>query len=159
MDQRNKNQSSTEDKVGKKTSQEFLIKDFPNLQFYAGTMDRTTYKGCFLEIKGHFTSKEENHTTMMRKVLNQLKNTLERNLDKELFREQFIMTTDISESFVATGSSYTKLEFTLFPKRKTNKQELTLKLNEICDKVYQQAVVDNRYMDFNKQIKRGKNGK
>jgi hypothetical protein len=96
---------------------------------------------------------------MMRKVLNQLKNTLERNLDKELFREQFIMTTDISESFVATGSSYTKLEFTLFPKRKTNKQELTLKLNEICDKVYQQAVVDNRYMDFNKQIKRGKNGK
>lgn len=159
MDQKTRNQNSTEDKVGKKTTQEFIIKQFPKISFNAGTMDRTTYKGCFLEIRGHFTSKEENHTTMMRKVLNQLKNTLERNLDKELFRDKFIMTTDISDSFVATGSSFSKLEFTLFPKRKTNKEELTLKLNEMCDKVYQQAVVDNRYMEFDKTIRRGKNGK
>lgn len=151
-------QVSTEDKVVKRT-QEFHIKEYPKINFNAGTMDRTTYKGCFLEVKGHFTSKEVNHTTMMRKVLNQLKNTLERNLDKELFRDQFIMTTDISDSFVSTGSSFTKLEFTLFPKRKTNKEELTLKLNEICDKVYQQAVEENRYMEFDKTIKRKGNAK
>ncbi len=150
---------STEDKVVKKLTQEFVIKEYPKINFNAGTMDRTTYKGCFLEIKGHFTSKEVNHTTMMRKVLNQLKNTLERNLDKELFREQFLMTTDVSDSFISTGSSFSRLEFTLFPKRKTNKEELTIKLNEMCHKVYQQAVENNKYMEFDKSIKRGNNAK
>lgn len=143
----------------KKTTQEFQIKEYPKINFVAGTMDRTTYKGCFLEIKGHFTSKEVNHTTMMRKVLNQLKNTLERNLDKELFKDQFLMTTDVSDSFISTGSSFSRLEFTLFPKRKTNKEELTTKLNEMCEKVYQQAVEGNKYMDFDKTIKRKPNGK
>lgn len=143
----------------KKTTQEFQIKEYPKINFTAGTMDRSTYKGCFLEIKGHFQSKSDNHSVMMRKVLKDLSNSLERNLDQDLFRKEFIMTTDISDSFVSTGSSFTKLEFTLFPKRKTNKEELTTKLNEICDKVYQQTVVDNRYMEFDKTIKRKTNAK
>jgi hypothetical protein len=143
----------------KKLSQEFQIKEYPKINFVAGTMDRSTYKGCFLEIKGHFQSKSDNHSVMMRKVLKDLRNSLERNLDTNLFREEFILTTDISDSFVSTGSSFTKLEFTLFPKRKTDKEELTSKLNEICDKVYQQAVEGNKYMEFDKTIKRGKNGK
>ena len=143
----------------KKLSQEFQIKEYPKINFVAGTMDRSTYKGCYLEIKGHFQSKSDNHSVMMRKVLKDLRNSLERNLDTNLFREEFILTTDISDSFVSTGSSFTKLEFTLFPKRKTNKEELTSKLNEICYKVYQQAVEGNKYMEFDKTIKRGKNGK
>jgi hypothetical protein len=143
----------------KKLSQEFQIKEYPKINFVAGTMDRSTYKGCFLEIKGHFQSKSDNHSVMMRKVLKDLRNSLERNLDTNLFREEFILTTDISDSFVSTGSSFTKLEFTLFPKRKTDKEELTSKLNEICDKVYQQAVEGNKYMEFDKTIKRGKNAK
>lgn len=151
-------QVSTEDKVVKRT-QEFHIKDYPKINFVAGTMDRTTYKGCFLEVKGHFKSKMENHTTMMRKVLNQLKHGIERNMDKEFFSENFITTTNISDSFSATGSSFTTLEFTLFPKKKTDKNELTNKLNEICGKIYEEVIVDNTYMEFHKTIQRGQDGK
>jgi hypothetical protein len=143
----------------KKLTQEFPIKDYPEINFVGGTMDRSTYKGCFLEVKGHFKSKTENHHQMMRKVLNQLKHGIERNMDKDFFREQFITTTNISNSFSATGSSFTALEFTFFPKNKTNKIELTNKLNEICDKVYQEVIVDNSYMEFHKSIQRGVNGK
>jgi hypothetical protein len=150
---------STEGKVVKKTMQEFQINQYPEINFVGGTMDRTTYKGCFLEVKGHFRSKTENHHQMMRRVLNQLKHGIERNMDKDFFREQFITTTNISDSFTATGSSFTTLEFTFFPKNKTNKIELTNKLNEICDKVYQEVIVDNSYMEFHKSIQRGTNGK
>jgi hypothetical protein len=148
---------STEGKVVKKTMQEFQINQYPEINFVGGTMDRTTYKGCFLEVKGHFRSKTENHHQMMRRVLNQLKHGIERNMDKDFFREQFITTTNISDSFTATGSSFTTLEFTFFPKNKTNKIELTNKLNEICDKVYQEVIVDNSYMEFHKSIQRGTN--
>lgn len=138
----------------KKLTQEFKIKEYEQINFMAGTTDRSSYKGCYLEVKGHFKSKTENHHHMMRRVLNQLKHGIERNLDKEFFREQFITTTNISDSFTATGSSFTTLEFTFFPKNKTNKDELTNKLNEICGKVYEEVIVDNSYMEFHKSIQR-----
>jgi len=142
-----------------KKYQEFPIQDYPEINFIGGTMDRSTYKGCFLEVKGHFKSRTNNHDQMMRKVLNQLKHTIERSLDKELFREQFISTTEVSNSFSQTGSSFTKLEFTFFPKKKTNKQELTIKLNEICGKIYDEIIINNDYMEFNKSIQRKSNAK
>ena len=160
MDQKTNDQKFTKDRGGKgieKRTQEFIIKDYDKINFVAGTMDRSTYKGCFLEVKGHFKSKTENHYQMMRKVLNQLRHGIERNMDKEFFRDQFITTNNISDSFTATGSSFTTMEFTLFPKNKTNKLELTNKLNEICEKVYDEVIINNDYMDFHKSIQRGTN--
>ena len=162
MDQKTKNQKFIKDRGGKgieKRTQEFIIKDYDKINFVAGTMDRSTYKGCFLEVKGHFKSKTENHYQMMRKVLNQLRHGIERNMDKEFFSDKFITTTNISDSFTATGSSFTALEFTLFPKKKTDKHELTNKLNEICGKLYQEVIVDNTYMEFHKSIQKGTNAK
>jgi hypothetical protein len=142
----------------KKLIQEFQIKDYPEINFMAGTMDKSTYKGCFLEVKGHFKSKTENHNLMMRKVVKQINSTIYCSLDKELFREQFITTSSISDSFAGTGSSFTTLEFTFFPKKKTNKDELTNKLNEMCDEVYKQNIIDNRHMEFYKSIQKKQNG-
>jgi hypothetical protein len=80
-------------------------------------------------------------------------------MDKEFFIDKFITTTEVSNSFSATGSSFTKLEFTLFPKKKTDKKELTEKLNQICEKVYDEVIINNDYMDFNKSIQRSTNAK
>jgi hypothetical protein len=162
MDLKTNDQKFTKDRGGKgieKRTQEFIIRDYDKINFISGTMDRSTYKGCFLEIKGHFSSKTGNHDLMMRKVLNQLKHGIERNMDKEFFIDKFITTTEISNSFSATGSSFTKLEFTLFPKRKTDKHELTEKLNQICEKIYDEIIINNDYMEFNKSIQRKSNGK
>lgn len=162
MDQKTKNQKFIVDRGGKgveKRTQEFIIRDYDKINFISGTMDRSTYKGCFLEIKGHFSSKTGNHDLMMRKVLNQLKHGIERNMDKEFFVDKFITTTEVSNSFSATGSSFTKLEFTLFPKKKTDKKELTEKLNQICEKLYDEVIINNDYMDFNKSIQRSTNAK
>jgi hypothetical protein len=162
MDQKTNDQKFTKDRGGKgieKRTQEFHIKDYDEINFKSGTMDRSTYRGCFLEIKGHFSSKTGNHDLMMRKVLNQLKHGVERNMDKEFFIDKFITTTEVSNSFSATGSSFTKLEFTLFPKKKTDKNELTNKLNEICEKIYDEIIINNDYMEFNKSIQRKSNAK
>ena len=162
MDQKTKDQKFTKDRGGKgieKRTQEFIIKDYDKINFISGTMDRSTYKGCFLEIKGHFSSKTGNHDLMMRKVLNQIRYGIERNMDKELFMDNFLSINEVSNSFTQTGSSFTKLEFTLFPKKKTDKKELTEKLNEICSKIYDEVIINNDYMDFNKSIQRSTNAK
>ena len=162
MDQKTKDQKFTKDRGGKgieKRTQEFIIKDYDKINFISGTMDRSTYKGCFLEIKGHFSSKTGNHDLMMRKVLNQIRYGIERNMDKELFMDNFLSINEVSNSFTQTGSSFTKLEFTLFPKKKTDKKELTEKLNQICEKLYDEIIINNDYMDFNKSIQRSTNAK
>jgi hypothetical protein len=134
--------------------QTFEIKEYPKINFEGGTMDKTTYKGCFLEVKGQFTAKNKNHNQIMRKVIHELKMSIEKNLDKELFRDKFITTEDYSYSFKDTGSTYTKLEFTLYPKRQTNKVELTNHLNSICNNIYNEIFDDNIYMEFDKEITR-----
>jgi hypothetical protein len=162
MGQKTKDQKFTKDRGGKgieKRTQEFIIKDYDKINFISGTMDRSTYKGCFLEIKGHFSSKTGNHDLMMRKVLNQIRYGIERNMDKELFMDNFLSINEVSNSFTQTGSSFTKLEFTLFPKKKTDKKELTEKLNEICSKIYDEVIINNDYMDFHKSIQKSTHAK
>ena len=162
MDQKTKNQKFIVDRGGKgveKRTQEFIIRDYDKINFISGTMDRSTYKGCFLEIKGHFSSKTGNHDLMMRKVLNQIRYGIERNMDKELFMDNFLSINEVSNSFTQTGSSFTKLEFTLFPKKKTDKKELTEKLNEICSKIYDEVIINNDYMDFHKSIQKSTHAK
>jgi hypothetical protein len=162
MDQKTKNQKFIVDRGGKgveKRTQEFIIRDYDKINFISGTMDRSTYKGCFLEIKGHFSSKTGNHDLMMRKVLNQIRYGIERNMDKELFMDNFLSINEVSNSFTQTGSSFTKLEFTLFPKKKTDKKELTEKLNEICSKIYDEVIINNDYMEFHKSIQKSTHAK
>jgi hypothetical protein len=162
MDQKTKNQKFIVDRGGKgveKRTQEFIIRDYDKINFISGTMDRSTYKGCFLEIKGHFSSKTGNHDLMMRKVLNQIRYGIERNMDKDLFMDNFLSINEVSNSFTQTGSSFTKLEFTLFPKKKTDKKELTEKLNEICSKIYDEVIINNDYMDFHKSIQKSTHAK
>ena len=93
----------------------------------------------------------------MRTVIHELKLSIEKNMDKEFFKDRFITHEDISFSYRDTGSSFTKLEFTLYPKRQTDKVELQHKLNSICDKIYTDIFEDNELMEFEKrQIKNRK---
>jgi hypothetical protein len=134
--------------------QEFRMNEYPKIQFNGGTMDKTTYRGCFLEVRGQFKSKTPNHLKTMRTVIHELKLSIEKNMDKDLFKDRFITHEDISVSYKDTGSSFTKLEFTLYPKRQTDKVELQHKLNSICDKIYTDIFEDNELMEFEKrQIK------
>jgi len=135
-----------------KLNQNFNVIQYDDIQFVAGTVDRSTYKGCYLEVKGHFTSKGEDHTKSIKKLLKDIRFTVERAMDKTFFFDKFLMCDEVSNSFSSSGTSFTRLEFTFFPKNKTNKDELTNKLNEICNGIHQEIIVDNKYIEFNKSI-------
>jgi len=144
--------------MGQSNFQTFDIKEYHKIKFEAATMDKRTYKGCYLEVKGQFTSKQKNNSQTMRKVIHELKLSIEKSLDNDFFRDKFITHEDYSYSFKDTGSTFTKLEFTLYPKRQTNKVELTKQLNLICEKIYKEIFDDNQYMEFNKDVTRIRHG-
>lgn len=130
----------------------FTIKQFPNINFFAGTADRNTLKACYLEIKGTFETEEENKLGAVNSVCKQISQTISSNMNKNLFREEFLLSKDISDSFVFTGKSYTKLEYTFFMRRKTDFIELTNELNKICNDIYENNLKNNSKVKFHREL-------
>ena len=73
-------------------------------------------------------------------------------MDKDLFREEFILNKNIADTFVKTGKSYTKLEYTLFPKRPTTFKEIETELNKISKKIWTNDIQDTDRIKFHKKM-------
>ena len=87
----------------------FKTRDYPNIQVEAGTVNRDTLKACYLELKGTFETSDEDKMRTINKVCRDISRTIDRTINTDFFRKEFIMVKDISDSFVMTGRSYTKL--------------------------------------------------
>lgn len=136
--------------MNEKKLKRFQIKEYPNIQVEAGTMDRNTLKACYIEIKGTFESLQEDRVKSINHICRKISHTIERNINTDLFRKEFIFIKDISDSYVFTGKSFTKLECTLFIKKPTDFDELTVELNQLMDKVWEENIQDGPNMKFYK---------
>ena len=130
----------------------FPIKEYPNIQVNSGTMDRETMKACYLEFKGTIETDGENKDRAMNTTIKNISRALSNSINKNLFYDKFICTKDISDSFVYTGKSYTKIEYTLFLKQPLLKEQLTSELNILTDKVWEQSIQDTPTVKFHKNI-------
>jgi len=130
----------------------FQLKDYPNINFNAGSENRRPLKACFLEITGTFETEEENKKLAINNVCKQISQTVYNTLDKKLFRDEFICTKDISDSFVYTGKSYTKLEYTFFLRREMDNNDLIKELNKISHAIWLNNIQDGPKMKFHKKL-------
>lgn len=130
----------------------FPIKQFPNIQFRAGTENKDPLKACYLEMRGTFETTNEEKKKAFDKVCRNISNAVSNTIDTRKFREQFIMVKDVSDSFVLTGRSYTKIELTFFLKREMEADEVTDELNRISTEIWRNALQDTDDMKFHKQL-------
>lgn len=130
----------------------FKIEEYPNIQVNAGTINRQQLKACFLEFKGTFETNEEDKVRSINSVCREISRTVNSNINTDLFRKEFILDRNISDSFTFTGRSYTKLEFTFFIKRQTTFEELTDELNKLTKHICETNIKDSDTMKFHKNI-------
>ncbi len=130
----------------------FPIKDYPNIQINSGTMDKETMKACWLEFKGTIETGDEDKNKAMNTTIKNISRAISNSLNKDLFYDKFICTKDISESFVYTGKSYTKIEYTLFLKQPLLKEQVISEMNILSDKVWEQSIQDTTSVKFHKNI-------
>ena len=130
----------------------FPIRQYPNIQFRAGTESREPLKACYLEIKGTFETQEEDKKKAFHNVCKKISQSITNSIDTRKFREEFISTKDISDSFVYTGKSYTKLEYTFFLKREMEEEDVTEELNRISMEIWRNALQDTDQMKFHKEL-------
>jgi len=130
----------------------FPIKDYPNIQVNSGTMDRDTMKACYLEFKGTIQTDGEDKIKNINRVCKNISRSISNSINTDLFYDKFLCSKDISESFVYTGKSYTKIEYTLFLKQPLLKEQLTSELNKLTDKVWTESIQDTSSVKFYKNI-------
>lgn len=128
------------------------IEEYPNIFFEAGTIDKTKLKSCYIEIKGTFEVEGEDRLKSFNRVCRNISQTISSVMDKDLFREEFILNKNIANSFVNTGKSFTKLEYTLFPKRPTTFKEIEIELNKISKRVWTNDIQDTDRIKFHKKM-------
>jgi len=130
----------------------FPIKQYPNIQVKSGTMDAQTMKACYLEFKGTIETGDEDKDKAMNTTIKNISRALSNSINKNVFYDRFICTKDISDSFVYTGKSYTKIEYTLFLKKPLLKEQVISEMNILTDKVWEQSIQDTPSVKFHKNI-------
>jgi hypothetical protein len=77
-------------------------------------------------------------TRKMEKLLQQIKNTINLNMNKHYFNGMIIDVSEIPFTFNEQKTGYVTFEYTLFVNKgvKFNKQEITMVLNDLIDLIY-----------------------
>lgn len=132
----------------------FKIKEFEKIQFSSGAINRLTYKSCYLEMKGYLQSLTDNHKKNMFQLKKKVEGTIDRYLKNNFFHNRYISIEFVSDTFVETGKSFTTFEFTFYPKKQTNKEELLNTINELTELIYKENIESNTTMKFTPHYKK-----
>jgi hypothetical protein len=99
-----------------KKGRTYKIKEFDNFQLEVGLVNKQNPKSIYFNLRGYLNSIDTNYRQNIRKFLKSIENTVERNIDRVLFHERFILTTDFPTTINDTGTGFISMEFTLFLK-------------------------------------------
>jgi len=136
----------------------FKLDEYPEIQFKGGSADGENLKGCYIEIKGCLESKMEDHNKSIFRFKKKLNHTVEKFLSDSILSKNFLRTEKVSDSFTYTGFSFSLFEFTFYPKKKTDKKELTEELNRLIGEIYNHNIKDNPELVFHKNLYKGHRG-
>jgi hypothetical protein len=105
-----------------------------------------------LEFKGTIETADEDKNRAMNATIKNISRAISNSLNKDLFFEKFICSKDISDSFVYTGKSYTKIEYTFFLKQPILKEQVISEMNILSEKVWKQSIQDTPLVKFYKNL-------
>ena len=124
----------------KKKGCTFSVRDnFENVTFSSETIDKVGFNSVILSMGGWFiVNTDYKPHRKIKKLLQQIKNTINLNMNKHYFNGMIIDVDSLPETFQEKGTGYVTFEYTLFVNKgvKFNKQEITMVLNDLIDVIY-----------------------
>lgn len=123
----------------KKGSTLNVYNNYENINFESQTIDKVNFKSMILTMGGWFIVEENiKPTRKLNKLLQQVKNTIQLNLNKHYFNGMIIDVAEIPYTFEVQKTGYVTFEYTIFVNKgiRYNKQEMTMVMNEIIKRIY-----------------------
>jgi hypothetical protein len=125
--------------VPKKGSVFQVKNNFENINFSSETIDKIGFKSVILMMGGWFIVKTDyKPERKIKKLLQQIKNTINLNMNKHYFNGMIIDVDSLPNTFDEQGNGYVTFEYTLFVNKgvKYNKTEITMVMNELIKTIY-----------------------
>lgn len=118
----------------------FQVKNnFENINFSSETIDKVQFKSVILSMSGWFiVHTDYKPNRKIKKLLQQIKNTINLNMNKHYFNGMIIDVDSLPHTFEEQGTGYVTFEYNLFVNKgiKFNKQEITMVMNDLIKIVY-----------------------
>lgn len=135
---------------------------FNNSKVNYGTVDSKNLKSVYLNLQS-WVSPVDEYETWDRIVANfsrSIKHTVHEVLDREFFKENYIVDLDLRTSGIVYGKkSFMNLEITLFLTKECDFKDFILKekLKKVAKEVYIENFKKNKYFNFtiSKKVKEG----
>ena len=118
----------------------FNVRDnFENVTFSSETIDKVGFNSVILSMGGWFiVNTDYKPDRKIKKLLQQIKNTINLNMNKHYFNGMIIDVDSLPNTFEEQATGYVTFEYTLFVNKgiKFNKQEITMVMNDIIGLIY-----------------------
>lgn len=118
----------------------FQVKNnFENINFSSETIDKVNFKSVILTMGGWFiVNTDYKPDRKIKKLLQQIKNTINLNMNKHYFNGMIIDVDSLPNTFEEQATGYVTFEYTMFVNKgiKFNKQEITMVMNELVSVIY-----------------------
>jgi hypothetical protein len=118
----------------------FQVKDnFENINFGSETIDKIEFKSVILTMGGWFiVNTDYKPQRKIKKLLQQIKNTINLNMNKHYFNGMIIDVDSLPHTFEEQATGYVTFEYTLFVNKgiKYNKREMTMVMNELIKVIH-----------------------
>jgi hypothetical protein len=118
----------------------FQVKDnFENINFSSETIDKIDFKSVILTMGGWFiVNTDYKPHRKIKKLLQQIKNTINLNMNKHYFNGMIIDVDSLPNTFEEQSTGYVTFEYTMFLNKgiKFNKQEITMVMNEMIKVIH-----------------------
>lgn len=129
------------------------IAGFPEAKITYGTVDSKNLKSVYLNLQSWVNPKDEyeNWNRIVSYFSKTIKNSVYEVLDKEIFKENYIVDLDLRSSGIVTGKkSFMNLEITFFTNQEFDFKDVILKesLRRVTRNIYIENFKKNKYFDF-----------
>ena len=110
-----------------------------------GSYDRASLKSCYYVTQAWFLNNTDDYNRQLKKRLKKVKSTIYENLDRNIFKEDFIVTHTIPEHGGLLGQQYVSFEFTLFTTGAFHQSILKTRLDKITKQIEEHFEDDENF--------------
>ena len=118
---------------------------YPEIQVSGGTVDGSTYKSIYLQIRSHLFADNEHGAQELKMFFWGVKQTISKTLQNSICQERFISDLDFSESFKDKPYSYIIMDFTFYPNDKYDKTAYEHLLDQIVKNMYRENIISSPF--------------
>jgi hypothetical protein len=129
------------------------INQYDSLKTFYGTVDSKELKSIYINIQTWVTPLEDKDswTNVVNTLTRSIKHSVFSSLDKQLFRENFIVDLDLRTSGIRKDKkSFMNLEVNLYTNSSLDfkSNEIKESVKNIIKKIYRENIINNRHFNF-----------